>query len=513
MSLADQDQTVHKTKMGLEYKPTTGLARLYCSREQDWKAFLSEWFPDARLIKWGGEQRTFRWRGRAIKVQCTSRQEITRDGLHDLDHEARILRRLEGYVWVPSPRYWQTDNWKILELDWIDGQRLDDLARAGDLSHVPIRSVLGTAVKISMRGVAYHQLRPKHMFCGTNGEITCIDFGGSRITSILQALAENLAPIKLRYSARLERHILAASPLFSLIKRILKDRYTRMARCKAEGAKRYPLADSLRRVWLRSCLAPMAFIDRIQALVSPYSAAGRVRESLSGSLPGHSAQERLVWALNASPVVVPASSSDNSIRSFAAEAVHLERAKSLVSSSARSDPSVLEDMYSFELSDFSFYGRRNWGFTWDRIRTEVDFKGKRILDLGCTQGMLCTFARIEGAAHATGVDECPSLVKAARSLASGFGIPDNEYVCAGIDLVETWKRDSTWPDLAAALSTRFCAGERERLLRFLVSNQELLCQIRGDLDAELEYFRSLDFRILRTIDTGEPNSAIVYAAR
>ena len=62
-----------------------------------------------------------------------------------------------------------------------------------------------------------------------------------------------------------------------------------------------------------------------------------------------------------------------------------------------------------------------------------DFRGKRVLDLGCGYGWHCIYAAEHGAAHVTGVDLSEKMLEVARQKAS---FPQVEYLHAAIEDVD-----------------------------------------------------------------------------
>ncbi len=66
-----------------------------------------------------------------------------------------------------------------------------------------------------------------------------------------------------------------------------------------------------------------------------------------------------------------------------------------------------------EILDFKGYSQSDE--TWKRIRGLVDWKGKRVLDLGCFHGYFC-FKAEDAGAEATGLDRSPSVLAIARAI-------------------------------------------------------------------------------------------------
>jgi SAM-dependent methyltransferase len=81
-------------------------------------------------------------------------------------------------------------------------------------------------------------------------------------------------------------------------------------------------------------------------------------------------------------------------------------------------------------------GRRDFQRRLHIVESEVDFTGKRVLDLGCSGGFF-TFSIAQKAASVTGVDANPHLIDQNRHAAKRFDYPNTEFLCEPIttDLV------------------------------------------------------------------------------
>lgn len=66
----------------------------------------------------------------------------------------------------------------------------------------------------------------------------------------------------------------------------------------------------------------------------------------------------------------------------------LANAWRLASRAHASAPGVDIAYYSIDIAGVNFPGERPWMLRWERIRKSVDFKGKRLLELGCNMGLL-----------------------------------------------------------------------------------------------------------------------------
>jgi len=477
--------------------------KLYCARERAWHDVVSEHFPGAELIKWGTLNRTFRCGDRIAKVQCVSGEGA---GLHSIQHEFHILEALEGFAWTLRPHYRKLPNgWAVLELDWIDGESLEDMARNGNLREVSIRSTLRTVSRMSSRGVIHHQLRARHMFRLGTGEIVCVDFGGSRLVSVIHAFMVNFSPL------RRQRRRVGFTPLIAMLGTVVRQRDLHVG----ERGGRESCSTWQRSVAFLLQLA-VSGVDRLRA-----GSAVAEREVRVGNGGGRLveaavlARARHSWLRNGIGTTECAPDGSVSLRtaSMSMAGTVLGKAESLVTAAARSDDRVYEDLSSFQLADYNLSGYKSLEATWERVCRHVEFRGRTVLDLGCGQGILCALSRVEGASRATGIDESLPMVHAARVFADAFGIHDNRYICGDLDMLDVCAQKFTTDCIAIVLSIRFGCRERSRMIGLLQACKEVIYQVSEDFGAETEYFRSAGFGTIESIERGPGGRHILHIGR
>ena len=447
------------------------LSRLYSDRENRWREFLGVNFPGARLVKWGGERRTFRNGSRAVKIQNlpgTAGEESSQD----LRSECELLQRLEGYAWTLRPEFAVMREWAVLETDWIEGDDFDALISSARADSIRILPLLLTILRISKLGVVHKQLRARHLFLRNDGSVTCIDFGGSRVTVPILALFANV------------------STAWGLIELI--------TRCQAD-------VQSMRHYGTASRSGLRTAREKFLRIAS--TAAGIARRICRPSKPPavfsqHRTRAELQWLLNRESRGGP-----NSERMPSGAVDWLRRSSEFVNSAGSRDLRIYEDTFKFELDDYFLRGRGQWGYIWEHIRQTVEFTGKRIVDLGCTQGMCATFARIEGAAEVTAIDNVPELVKAARCFANAFDINDNRYICADIDGVNLLEYNI---DIVVLLSSRYGSDRESQVKELLSTSAAFIYQTRGDREEEIRGLMSRGY-IVTPIATSGTGREIVYA--
>lgn len=155
-----------------------------------------------------------------------------------------------------------------------------------------------------------------------------------------------------------------------------------------------------------------------------------------------------------------------------------------------------------------FPGQRPWLLRWTRIREHVSFRGKRVVDLGCNMGLLTSFAMLEGAKSATGIEGESQLVQAARDLAAVLGVdsqflqadldgPDLEELCRGADIV-------------VAMSIFEWVEDKQRLLRIFSNCDEILYEGHDPLPMEKQRLRSAGFTTVIEVIRGDRGRTVLY---
>lgn len=168
--------------------------------------------------------------------------------------------------------------------------------------------------------------------------------------------------------------------------------------------------------------------------------------------------------------------------------------------------------YAFTFDGAHFVGERPWYLRWDRIRADVDFRGKRLLELGCNMGLLSSFALIHGAASAVGVDRDPAILESARLAARGLGVaPTFEQV----DIVRDadWEQRLAGADIVAAMSLLHWLPEPERLLAFLAGHREVIYEGHDPLEVEVARLRDVGFTTITVLRETERGRPLLLASR
>lgn len=187
----------------------------------------------------------------------------------------------------------------------------------------------------------------------------------------------------------------------------------------------------------------------------------------------------------------------------------LERAWRRAALSGATSPGRRVAYYRLRCGGLDLPGERDFGTRWRVLRRAVDWRGQRVMELGCNLALLSIFAlRDEGAAAALAVDRDPAILDAAAEAAGAFAVAPT-FQALDLDDTGPWEdRLLAWrPDVVAALSLLAWVGSPDRLLRFLVRCPLVLVEGHGSVRIERRRLLDAGFaeveRIMTT-DRGRP---------
>ena len=190
----------------------------------------------------------------------------------------------------------------------------------------------------------------------------------------------------------------------------------------------------------------------------------------------------------------------------------LAEAWSIASRSDASAPGVDIGYYSIDIGGINFPGERPWILRWDRIRKEVDFKGKRLLELGCNMGMLSIHAKLWGATYCLGVDVDKEILRAAELASRAFGT-DVVHRQLDLDNSPQWEEELKGFDIVSVLSVLHWIKKKDRVWSYLAKHREVLYEgHESEQEAESNLTRAGFTRIAR-LGTTERNRQIFHASR
>jgi len=129
--------------------------------------------------------------------------------------------------------------------------------------------------------------------------------------------------------------------------------------------------------------------------------------------------------------------------------------------------------YSLDDDGIHLPGERPWIMRWHAIARTVDFRGKRLVELGCNMGLLSIHAQLTGATSAVGADINEDVVRAARMAATIFGV-NAQFLIVDFDNHADWEEQLGGGDIASALSLTNWLHDKDRLWRYLGRFREVL---------------------------------------
>jgi len=179
--------------------------------------------------------------------------------------------------------------------------------------------------------------------------------------------------------------------------------------------------------------------------------------------------------------------------------------------SKASAPDVDIAYYSIDISGINFPGERPWIIRWERIRRSLDFKGKRLLELGCNMGLLSIHAKLSGAAACLGIDIDKEILRAAELASRAFG---TDVVYRQLDLADSfpWEEELSGFDVVSALSVLHWVKDKKRVWSFIAQHKEVLYEgHESEHEAEVE-LRQAGFTHIVRLGTTERNRQMFYAS-
>lgn len=168
--------------------------------------------------------------------------------------------------------------------------------------------------------------------------------------------------------------------------------------------------------------------------------------------------------------------------------------------------------YSLDIAGINFPGERPWLLRWDRIRKQVDFKGKRLLELGCNMGLLSIHAKLAGAAYCLGVDVHTDILSAASLAARGFET-EVEFRQLNLSGPSPWEQELRGFDMVTALSVLNWVRNKERVWSFLARHQEVLYEGHEPEQEAERNLRQAGFTHIVRLGRSERHRHLFYASQ
>lgn len=168
--------------------------------------------------------------------------------------------------------------------------------------------------------------------------------------------------------------------------------------------------------------------------------------------------------------------------------------------------------YSWDAGGIHFPGERPWALRWEMIRRAVEFKGKRVVELGCNLGWLSVSARRAGAVEVTGADINPKVLEAAQLLASALDT-EARFVRADFDADPDWETLLGEGEVVTALSLTYWLKDKARLWRYLARFEEVVFEGHEPEGETQANFAQAGFGVVRVIGVSERNRPVFHAVK
>ncbi len=167
--------------------------------------------------------------------------------------------------------------------------------------------------------------------------------------------------------------------------------------------------------------------------------------------------------------------------------------------------------YQFEFEDFLLPGERPWDSRWRTLSTILDYRGKRVLELGCNMGLLSAHLKKEsGALEVLGVDYDPLILESAKKVSKALGVSCN-FRKVNFDLDTAWEEEleAFRPDVVFALNVLNWLEDKDRFLSFLGSFDTVVIEGHDDLETERSRMENKGFSSCNLIEYSERDRPVI----
>jgi len=345
--------------------------REYLSIQHRWDELLKVQFPAAQLIKWGVSKRVYLLDGRIIKVAFIGSEK---DGVerHNLRAEFEMNEVCEGKLWELHPSFKEKPGeWEMLMLDHLSGHTLNRLIEMNQAGKVRLCSLINALLYLSWKGLSYKQLRGRHIFVGSDRRPIFIDFGDSWWDTRWGAFRNNIFPVtKEKSTWQISR--------FGYLAACILRQSLRGSQTYSEAGDAIP--------------SERSFESNNESFVRRQLEKNRddlKREPVKGSL-----------------------SAGTSFRAW----------KQSVVDWAEEFPEQISGVFRWEFNEALIWGGDSWGVIWDEIRCKIEFRDKRVMELGGSLGLGPVHARLAGAQSVISIVESDASMRIGENAVSFFGV-------------------------------------------------------------------------------------------
>ena len=400
----------------------------YLANQACWDRLVDRKIPGASLIKWGVSKRVFLRGDRVIKAKI-SPAAGTLNQIGELQNEFEINKMCEGRLWTLHPTYKVCDGqWELMRLDHLPGETLSVLIEGGHEFKIGIFALTKNLIHLSWLGVAYKQLRGRHIYQDDNGCPIFIDFGDSWRTTRWSAFCYNLLPFR-RTNGRWQ-----LSNFGYLAGTIIRQRFF-----KNRGE-----------------------VQEIEHVKN------RPHESLSAAVIAN--QHRKNCDDLAGPVESGSLATNSLFREW----------KRSVCDWFEECPDRGCDQFRWEFREGAIvWGGESWGVVWGGIRRELSFKDKDVVEFGCSMGLGSVHARLEGARSVHSFTDDPGDVPVGMRAVNFFGVDQVQVSVIGKDEIPPKiSRNS----IGLALSIRANENNWDRVRAALASCSVIVKRTRDGIE-------------------------------
>jgi predicted Ser/Thr protein kinase len=426
----------------------------YKKENQEWDLFINRILgPQAQLISVSPHtenRRIYHMGEKIAKVRKVVKETSVR--AQDLAGEYKLLSRLNDIEGVcKNPQFFQEDGWELLSYEYTPGTSLENILNEKSLLKKEILwKILRVIISVNRHGIAHRDIKPENIIVSENGkEVSLVDFDQAQEMPPYRAVLVDILGV---------------------------------------GAPEH-LTNFNFRWLLGKTLVSWSFCQELVSI--PFQIVRRlVRKE---SIP------------RKSPMFEYCATDNPDIKT-------LQEAWEIGRSSPANAPGLNLVYYSLDVAGCHFPGERSWILRWHEISRKVDFRGKRVLELGCNLGLFSAFARHKGARECVGVDHDSAILDGARLVSKAFHV-NNEFYQVDFDADELWEEKFRGFDLVIALSVVNWLTNRERFLAFLGKYHEVLYEGHESLNIEFGRLRRAGFDRIEIIMVSERNRAIFLAAK
>ena len=178
-------------------------------------------------------------------------------------------------------------------------------------------------------------------------------------------------------------------------------------------------------------------------------------------------------------------------------------------------PGDRNSYYSLAYDDRIYQGERPWELRWASISNALDFKGKRLLELGCNLGLLSCYAQHAGALPGGVAVDCdPLIIRAAKKMARVAEV-DVDFLIQDFDSDSRWE-DVIVPnefDIVSAFSVLNWLKEKDRFLSFLGHFREVLYEGHDSIAIEISRLNCVGFYNISIITASERGRVVLFAKK